>query len=186
MTTTISEEMRSYLERATYGIDGSEPAHLVFGTLAIATQPAPSEGFDDPRFIEIRDLIMGASPEVRTRALQITSALLPVLERLRSLIITVKSECEDADVRHGNAEVLPEGWLVVTMGDETIGRVPYNPERGMEEASRVAEEILSEHVRLHVRQTLEPMTIPLPEPGETVVRSVPPKPVRRPRGIVVQ
>lgn len=174
--------MRPFLDRATNSMDSSAPTDLVFRTLAIASQPAPTEDGEDPRYVEIRDLVMGAAPEVRTRAAQLTSALVPILTRLRSLILTVKSESNDADVAHGDAEVLPDGWLVVTMGDVEVARLPFNPERGPEDAGRIAEELLSEHVRLHVARTTEVVKIPLPDPDPE--RPIGIRPARKHRLVV--
>lgn len=185
MTTTLSEEMRPFLVRAAFA--GSETvddsgAALVFRILANATQPEPAEDGEDPRYVEIRDLVMGAAPEVRTRAAQMATALVPILTRLRSLILTVKSESNDSDVAHGDAEVLPGGWLVVRMGDDEIARLPWNPERGAEDAGRVAEEILSEHVRLHIARAPEVVKIPMPDPDPE--RPIGIRPARKQRLVV--
>lgn len=169
---TLGEELRPALTGATTQTSPGTPADVVFMALAIAARSTPEEGEPDPRSEEIATLVTAASPEVRTRALQLTASLIALLTRLRGLIIAVKMELQDADMTHGDAEVLPDGWLVVKMNEVEIGRVPYNPERGMQEAGRMAEDILSEHVKLHVNTSTEVLSVPIPDNAE----DLPPRP----------
>jgi hypothetical protein len=198
----IADDLRPCLMAANCATTPETGADLLFGILAIATQPEPEddavpdpaerpgghvEGHFgeriDPRAADIEDVVRRAAPAVRTRAAQLATALLPIVTRCRSLILAIKSEAEDADVTHGDAEILPDGWLVVTMGGEQVGRVPYNPDRGQEDAARMAEEMLTEHVRLHVMRSTEVVRVPLP----TDAREMPPRPDGvRARRLVVQ
>jgi hypothetical protein len=159
----VGDELHPALTGALMATTPKTPTDLLFEILAESTKPGPEEGQEDYRPTAIEEAVREARPEVRTRAAQLATALVPILVRCRSTILAVKSEEQDADVTHGDAEVLPDGWLLVKMAGEVIGRVPFNPERGMEDAGRMAEEILAEHVRLHVARATEVVRIPIPE-----------------------
>lgn len=180
---TVASDLRPAITGASCATSPGTAPDLLFNILAIAMRDEPGQDVHDHRPAEIENAVANATPEVRTRAAQLATALVPLLTRCRGIVLAVKSELKDADVTHGDAEVLPEGWLVVKMAGEVVGRVPYNPERGMEDAGHMAEEILAEHIRLHVTKPAEVISIPIPEN----VGEEPPRPDGvRARRLVVQ
>lgn len=150
---TAGDEFRLAFAGASCATTPGTAVDLVFAILAESARGVDGDGDTRPKVID--RLVQDATPAVRTRAAQLASVLSEFALRVHRIMLAGKMDAQDPDVAQGHAEILDEGWLVVTMGDQLIGRVPYNPERGQAEASRMAEEILAEHVRLHVMRSID-------------------------------
>lgn len=136
--------------------ESAEAVQLVADVLKISLD-VPAEGAVDLRHERIRRVIAGTSSASRTRAGVICRVLERVSTEVRGLILTIKDELNDPDIRAGDAVILPEGWLVVMMGGAEIGRVPFNPRRPNAEAdaSQLAEQMLAEYVSTHLQGAAE-------------------------------
>lgn len=128
--------------------DSAEAVALVSKAIAISGQPV-AEGDDDARTDAIREMLGAATPAVRTRVVVISEVLRELAGVVRMLAIEAKNDQGDPDISEGHAEVTEDGWLIVSMGDKEIGRVPFNPRRRDGTESKLASDILAEYVRLH-------------------------------------
>lgn len=145
--------------------ESAEAVALLLQCVRIGGQPV-AEGEDDGRLDAIRDLLDATTAPIRTRVVVIAEVLRELAGTVRMAALQAKADAGDADVSEGHAEVTPDGWLVVYMGEKEIGRVPFNPRRQDGTENKLATDIIAEYVRLHVNGALESANVTkLPAPG---------------------
>lgn len=138
---------------------------LLLQCVRIGGQPI-AEGDDDNRLDAIRDLLDASTSPIRTRVVIIAEVLRELAGSVRMAALQSKADNADPDVSEGTAEVTPDGWLVVHMGEKEIARIPFNPRRQDGTENKLATDIIAEYVRLHVNGGIEAANVTkLPTPG---------------------
>lgn len=153
--------------------DSAAAVALVLQAIAVGGKPIET-GDVDPRPDAMRDLFAETTSEIRTRAVVIADVLRELAGTVRAVALEAKSDAGDADISEGHAEVTPDGWLVVSMGEKEITRVPFNPRRPADGTDvKLAQDILAEYTRLHVLGGIEAAGVTkLPAPGRRTAVAV--------------
>lgn len=152
-TPTPTETLRGFFP------ESAEAVNLVLRAIAIAGAPVP-DGEDDAREQAIYDMMGSeATPQIRTRVAVITETLRELCGTIRAATMSAKSDSGDPDLTEGHAEVTEDGYLVVSVGDKEIGRVPFDPRRTDGTETKLANDMLAEWTRLNIAGRLEARNI---------------------------